>query len=53
MTNHHFISRKCPEEFLQGLFGRTPHNTALRNLKMSKAVLDGLKPRDFKQEAVE
>ena len=48
-TNHHVAPSRCPKELFQGFFVGTPLSIALRNLKMSKAVPDRLKPQDCKR----
>ena len=46
MTNHHVASSRCPKSFFKALFVETPLSRALRNIKMSKAVADGLKSQE-------
>ncbi len=45
-TNHHVVLLECPKEFFQGPVVGTPLGKALDNLKMSKAVPEGLKPQE-------
>jgi hypothetical protein len=48
-SNHHIDPSWCLTEFLKAFFVGTTLGIALRNIKMSKAVPDGLKPQDCEQ----